>query len=286
MNLLRLSLRTVWLGPPRARRAAILIAASLCALDLFAGHLEGERGRLEYRAVVGQRLGHLGLVPRDGNSVDPAQMARIGRLAQATPGVALAAPEPGRIAVFLSAPAELDQVRTALADALTQSGIPAEVRGWRQLSPGYAGAERTLRLEFSCAATLVLVLAWASLAVTMAIGARERRRELATLRALGMRRLGIFTMMSGEALWITVYATALSLTASGLIAWIANRAALYFGSPPLARPPMSVELDPAKVLAAAVAVLAAALLAASIPAFKVARADTARSLALCTRTGW
>lgn len=399
MNPLRLALRTFMFGQPRARVATLLIAASLCALDLLAGRLAGERARLEYQAVVGERLGHLALVPRDGKALDETRAAQAKRIAEGVRGVALVVPQldlvgvaasgrrsalfngtgmparqpggadnelpgklvPGqrngiavsdgqaralgvghgstltitaiapdarqapltaqvvdvystkglnanardvlvplamaqdlldkpvveRLAVYLSSPANVEARRVALAEAMRGAGIDVDVRSWRELSPTYARGDWAFGLEFSSAAAVVVVLVMALVAATLSLGAHDRRRELATLRALGMRRRAVFGLVVAEAVWMAAAGAALSFGASGLVAWTVNRAALPFASQPaFARPPVLVELDPDRLLATGLAVLAAALLAACIPAFKAARADLARGLTLGGRAGW
>lgn len=102
MNPLRLALRTLLFGSPRARVATLMIAASLCALDLLAGRLAGERSRLEYQAVVGERLGHLALVARDGGQLTEARAAQAKRVAENVRGVALVVPQLDLVGVAAS----------------------------------------------------------------------------------------------------------------------------------------------------------------------------------------
>jgi ABC-type lipoprotein release transport system permease subunit len=95
----RLALRTVLLGRPRTVLAVLVIAASLSALDLFAGHIASTRARLEYRAVIGERLGHLAIQRSRTRQHEGAPMfdreeaTRIRRIAEATAGIALVLPQ-------------------------------------------------------------------------------------------------------------------------------------------------------------------------------------------------
>ncbi|UUZ56951.1 hypothetical protein LP419_19750 [Massilia sp. H-1] len=93
-------MRTLTRGNPRCLLAVVLIAASLCVLDLFAGHVASERARMEYQAVIGERLGHLAIVrantsgaPRTSAMFEPEEALRVIRLAEANPGVALVVPQ-------------------------------------------------------------------------------------------------------------------------------------------------------------------------------------------------
>jgi putative ABC transport system permease protein len=110
-----------------------------------------------------------------------------------------------------------------------------------------------------------------------------RRRELATLRALGMPRSTLVLMLALEALWISTGGTLLGLGAGGVLAWCARR----IGSPWLALPKEGAALRLAEAgftLGGLAAVLAAVLgvtvLAALVPAIRAARHPVAAGLAL------
>jgi ABC-type lipoprotein release transport system permease subunit len=400
----RLALRMVLLGQPRTLAAALLVGACLCALDLFAGHIASQRTRLEYQAVVGERLGHLAILGAGAGKTafEQAEAARIKRLVEGINGVALVAPQihlsgvastggrsafftgagivpvapgtpdvvksqPGllqpdqpkgiavssgqaqslglsngspvtltgvaldarpvplnaqvvdifgttglgasarsvllplemaqallatsrieRLAVYLANPRDVDKLLPQVTAELARAGVKAEVRSWRQLSIDAASADSQARLRLGCAALAVLAVVWACIAATLAMNTQERRTQLATLSALGMRRGAIYRLVTAEALWIIVLGAALSLATSGLIAWVVNRTALsYAATPSAARPQMLVELDFSRMLLALVAVLAVAVLAALPPALKAARADVARGLRWdCGHPGW
>lgn len=407
MNPLRLALRTLLLGRRRSLAATLLVAAALCGIDLFGGNVTSERRRLEYQAVVGERLGHLAIVPARNQGMpakafSPEQARRARRIAESSKGVALVVPQvdvagiastgersalfvgtgmppaggdaravlrehPGkldplarngiavssgqarslglsngsavtltgvapnarpvpmnaqvidifstagfdanarsvlmpfdmaqtlldsaeteRLVLFLADPARLEASRVALVRALHEQGVAAEVRSWQELSTSYTAKRRESTYAFACVAAIMLALVAASVGATMSMNALERRRELATLRALGMGRGGVFATLAAEALWIGVSGVLLGMAASGVLAWVVNRAALsYATQPSLSQPPMLVELDLVSMLVATGAVLMAALLAALVPAIKAARADVAAGLAYGSeRHGW
>ena len=396
MSPYRLALRTLLLGRPRSVLATLLIAASLCVLDLFAGSIAGTRTATEYQAVILQRMGHLTVLPgpasgvaRQGRRFSAEEAGRVravlagfrgialvlpqisvsgiastgqrsatfagtamhlpeaagGALLQAAPGklqaetgngVAIsqdkagalalrvgsaltltaavpdAAPRQvvaqvvdvyaagggeeqapsllmplalaqdlldtnnvGRFVLFLSDPALMEQRRGVLAAALRTAGVGAEVRTWQELSPAYARARSASDLAFDSIAGMVFAVIAASIAATMSINALERRRELSTLRALGLRSHAVFLMLVTEALGMAVMGVAASLVGSGVIAWVINRVTL----PDRAMPgSMPVELDVNRMAMAVMAVLAVALMAALVPAFKAARAHVASGL--------
>lgn len=405
MLALRLALRTLLLGRSRGLLAVLLVAGSLCVLDLFAGHVASVRACLEHQAVIGERLGHLsivpGAVPHLGGPGTPAlltaaEAALALRLADSNPAVALAMPQmsvhgvassatssalfvgegivaapaqlpstllelPGklrpevpngiavgsvqaeqlglrtgsnltlsaaspsaparplqaevidvtnghghghgqagnailmpfalaqsllgtggteRVVVYLHDPAMLDQIRAQLGAALRAAGVHAQVLTWQEQSASWITQHGAAELAFDSIAGMVFAVIGATIAATMSMNALERRREVATLRALGMGSIPVFLMLVAEALWMALAGVALSLVGSGLIAWIINRVSLSGTvGQVLGSAPMMVELDFQRMLMAIVAVLAVTLLASLVPAFRAARAPIAPALA-------
>ncbi len=389
---LLLALRTVLLGRSRGVLAVLLVAASLCVLALFAGHIASLRALVEQQAVIGERLGHLAIV-RPGAAqaaplFTPDEARRAQGLAQANRAVALAVPQlsvrgvassgarsalfagegivaapaalppalqhlPGkldaalprgvavggaqaeqlglrlgsnltltgaspsapatqvqaevidvtggdghallmpfelaqsllgtggteRIVVYLHDGASIDRLRAELAAGLRGAGIAAEVRTWQEQSETWIHQRGAAELAFDSIAGMVFAVIGATIAATMSMNALDRRRELATVRALGMGSSAVFLMLVMEALWMALSGIVLSLVGSGLIAWIINRATVSGNiGQALGSAPMMVELDFDRMLMAIVAVLAVTLLAALVPAFKAARAPIAPAL--------
>lgn len=389
-----LALRTLLLGNTRSILAIVLIAASLCVLDLVAGHIASARARLEQQAVIGERLGHLAIVPPAGPGIpmfEPDMALRIQKLAQSTAGVALAVPQlsvsgiaatnersalffaegivpdgdrPGaargtlnpatengialssrdasalgvangsnvtlsgatltartppvdarvvdvysvagssglsrdpvlmplslarmlvgterteRIVVYLAEPVRIDERRLALTAALRAAGIPALVKTWQEQSPAYASERGATDVVFDGVAGMVFAVIAAAVAATISMNALERRREIGTLRAFGMRSSSVFLMLVMEGLWMALVGVAISIVASSVIAWVVNRVALSYATGQAAHnAPMLVELDFMRMAVAVLSVLAVALLAALVPAFKAARGPIAPTLA-------
>ena len=397
----RLACRTLLQGGSRSLLAIVLIAASLCVLDLFAGHVASARARMEYQAVIGERMGHLAVLraPEPGSGgksamFEPAEALRVIRLAEATEGVALVAPQmsvsgiasagdrsalffgegivatpdntataqqlPGklnpmarngiavnsrqakslglahgssvtlsaatvdartapqqaavidiytsaarsdngrqpmlmpfamaqslldterteRIVVYLTDATRTDERRSVLASLLRAQGIPVHVKTWQEQSVAYANERGATDVAFDSVAGMVFAVIAATVAATISMNALERRREVGTLRALGMRSVAVFFMFILEAMLMALAGVAISLVGSGLIAWIVNRAALsYTAGGAVANAPMLVELDMNRMSMAVLTVLAVALLAALVPAFKAARGPIAPALA-------
>lgn len=400
MTVNRLALRSLFLGNSRNLLAILLIASSLCVLDLFAGHIASSRVQLEFQRVIGDRLGHLAIMraaapgaPERSAMFRPEEALHVMRVVEASRGVALVVPQmsvsgiastgtrstlfsgegivsapdhrgvaehlpgklnPGmrngiavssrqakslglsngssvtltgaaidaravpvdaevvdiyssvkadansrqpllmpfamaqslldtelteRIVVYLSSTEETEERRASLSAALHAAGIPVQVKTWQEQAPGYASERSAADMAFDSVAGMVFAVIAATIAATLSISVMERRREIATLRALGMRSSSVFLMFVTESLMMALTAVVVSLVGSSLIAWIVNRAALSYSSQLAAgNAPMLVELDFNRMAMAVVTVLAVSLLASLVPAVKAARGTIAPAL--------
>ena len=391
----RLAARTLLLGGSRSVLAILLIAASLCVLDLFAGHVASARARMEQQAVVGERMGHLAIVrgaePGRRALFDPLETQRVISLTQAVTGVALVVPQmsvsgiastgsrsalfygegivelrgtatprvpgklnptipngiavssgqakslglvPGstvtlsaatldartlaheaavvdiyhsttradsgrhallmplamaqnlldtehteRVVVYLSDAARVEERRGVIAGILRAAGIRAYVKTWQEQSAAYANERSATDVAFDSIAGMVFAVIAATVAATISMNAFERRREVATLRALGMRSVAVFFMFVLEGLYMALAGVVISLVASGVLAWIVNRTLTLRAGNAVNSMPLLVELDVNRMAMAVLTVLAVTLLAALVPAFKAARGPIAPALA-------
>ena len=185
-----------------------------------------------------------------------------------------------KVAVYLSEPEQIEARALAILELLRKHELSMEVHSWLEMSPAAARERRAADLTFDAVAGMVFAVIAAAIAATVSMNALERRREVATLRALGMHASGVFVMFIAEALWMAVFGVVISLVSSGLIAWVVNRASLSYATQhAMKQTSMLVELDLNRMLMGGVTLLAVTLLAALVPAFKAARAGVAEGLA-------
>ncbi len=177
-----------------------------------------------------------------------------------------------RFVVHLSDPAQTEAMRANLTGRLRGAGLNVDIRTWRELSTRYQTTRRWFALMFSFSAGMVLTVAAMSVGATISMNALERVREVGTLRALGMDGADVVVLFAMEALWLAMLGVAISLITTGVIAWVVNRAGLYYLAPnALARAPFLLEPDHPRMLGMAAAVLSLALVAALVPALRAAR---------------
>jgi predicted lysophospholipase L1 biosynthesis ABC-type transport system permease subunit len=140
--------------------------------------------------------------------------------------------------------------------------------GWpRAWAAMLAIAGAACALELGTGWLPALSVAACASAANTALQTLARRRELATLRALGMSRTALVLMLELEALWITCGAALPGLAFGAIAAWRVERSA-------------SLPWTLAGQGAALLALAGSALLAALVPAIRAARHDVARGLAL------
>lgn len=121
---------------------------------------------------------------------------------------------------------------------------------------------------------LLSLVACVSAAAT-ALRTLARRRELATLRALGMPRSSLVLMLELEVLWITCAGVLPGLGLGAVVAWRTQRS---IGLPRLLAEREMTTLSGLGALLALVII--AALLAALVPAIRAARHDVVAGLAV------
>jgi hypothetical protein len=303
MIALRLAVRHLLFAHSRPLAPVLLAGLCLCCIDLLAGNFEAELRRAEHQAVNSERLGHLAILAARATgqrAFDAGTAARVRRVAAQVQGVSLVVPvmrdagQPGdsdakpvaRLAVYLSDPKMLPPQRAALAAALSKEGLDAEVRYGRELSDQYIGMRAKAAFVLGCAAGAAIAIIGAFIGASATITRIERRRQFATLRALGMRPGSVFGQVAAEALLIALCAVVLGMIASALVAWTASRTGWPYTDQPLPAVDFAVELDPVHLVMAIAAVLATAFIAAFIPAFKAARADVPADLAGREQGGW
>ena len=204
----------------------------------------------------------------------------------------LMAMEPERIhevVLTVTRPWDTPAVAASLADSLETAGLPLDVSPWTELRPELAEG---LALMDSVNFVIVLVIfamAIFGVANTMLIGAFERRREFAVVRALGTAPAGVWRTVVYEGVILGV----ISLVAGAVITW--PLMVWWHNSPPdlrevfgiggfswsgtTWRPILRVEYSLDAPVVSAVALFLTAVLAALYPAWKATRVPPADALA-------
>jgi putative ABC transport system permease protein len=103
-----------------------------------------------------------------------------------------------RVVVLLNESADANRMRSLLAPRLRQAGFDVEIRTWTELSNFYRQVKNLFDLIFLFLFSIVTVVVLMSIVNTLSMSVMERVREIGTIRALGMRRLGVMKLFAVE----------------------------------------------------------------------------------------
>ncbi len=185
-----------------------------------------------------------------------------------------------RFVVLLDDAAQTLSKRAELQAALAAAGFRVEIKTWKELSSFYTQVRGLFDMIFAFIASIVFVIAAMSIANTISMTVIERTREIGTLRALGLRTLGVIRLFALEAGWLALGGIALGLAATLLLAAVVNRAGISYVPPNSSYAvDLLVDLDWARIAGVAAVVLVLALLAALLPSLKAARRGIVDALA-------
>lgn len=185
-----------------------------------------------------------------------------------------------RFVVLLDDAAQTLAKRDQLQAALAAAGFHVEIKTWKELSSFYTQVRGLFDMIFAFIASIVFVIAAMSIANTISMTVIERTREIGTLRALGLRTLGVIRLFALEAGWLALGGIVLGLAATLLLAAVVNGAGISYVPPNSSYAvDLLVDLDWGRIAGVAAVVLVLALLAALLPSLKAARRGIVDALA-------
>lgn len=185
-----------------------------------------------------------------------------------------------RFVVLLDDAGQTLAKRDQLAANLKAAGFDVEIKTWKELSSFYTQVRGLFDMIFGFIAAIVFVIATMSIANTISMTVIERTREVGTLRALGLRTMGVIRLFALEAAWMALGGIGLGLGATLVLAAAVNGAGISYVPPNSSfAVDLLVDLDWGRMAFVAAVVLALALLAALLPSFKAARRDIVDALA-------
>ena len=204
---------------------------------------------------------------------------------------------PGRVhevAVRLPDPWAAPAVARAIAAALTEAGhaaaggpLDVTVEPWASFNPEVAEYLQLITASNGLVVGIVFLFAIFGVANTSLMGAYERRREFAVVRALGVGPAGVArtVVYEGLALGVLALAAGIAVTAPVLVAW--HHTPLNLGwlignlelAGALVRPVLRVQYSLHGPVMGATGLLVTAVLAALYPALRAARVPPADALA-------
>ena len=185
-----------------------------------------------------------------------------------------------QIVVLLDRTENVPQATAALCALFTREGLDVEVKPWSELALFHNQVVSLFRRELSVIELIISTIVILGIGNTIGMSVVERRIELATLRALGLRRGVIGRLLMTEALFTGLLGGCLGVLLGVVIALTASAIGIPFPSPPGATRPFTggVDLVPSIVLFSFALSVSATLVAALFPVWRALKRPIAQTL--------
>jgi len=185
-----------------------------------------------------------------------------------------------QIVLLLDRTESVAEVLVELESAFRKEGLDLEVKPWNELALFHNQVVSLFRRELDVIKLIISTIVILGIANTIGMSIVERRIELATLRALGLRPGVVGRLLMTEALLTGLLGGCLGVLLGVAIAAIASAVGIPFPSPPGATRPFmgGVDIVPGIVAFSFVLSVAATLVAAALPVWKAVRRPIAETL--------
>lgn len=181
----------------------------------------------------------------------------------------------GDLMVFvgLAPGVDLDTGRSAVTAVTDHLGAPSPLDGEELVGTVAAEIDQALTMVYALLA-IAIVIAVLGIGNTISLGIHERTRELGLLRAVGLTRPQLRSMVRWESAMIAVVGTGLGLAVGTTVSWAAVRGISANGSTVF---PLTIPLTALAIIAVLGAM--AGVMAGWRPAARAARADVLTAIA-------
>ncbi len=179
----------------------------------------------------------------------------------------------GTYAVRVDDPARSAQVSATIDALFANSAYATKTESERAFQLGFVAMSSAILTAIQVVSSVILLIILLVIGNTIAMGVRERTRDLATLRAMGFRARKVVLLVLTEASFLGLAAAALGvLAAPPLVRGFLKAVESQFGQMPTSA------VQPRTLLLSALAVVLAAVLAGIIPALRAVRLPIAEGL--------
>lgn len=179
----------------------------------------------------------------------------------------------GTYAIRVDDPARSGQVATAIDAMFANSAYATKTESERAFQLGFVAMSSAILTAIQVVSSVILLIILLVIGNTIAMGVRERTRDIATLRALGFRAHRVVLLVLTESTFLGLAAAALGvLAAPPLVRGFVKAVESQFGQMP------TDAVQPGTLVQAALAALVVALLAGMLPALRAVRIPIAEGL--------
>jgi putative ABC transport system permease protein len=185
-----------------------------------------------------------------------------------------------QIVLLLDDTAQVPAVVRALNETFWREGLELEVKPWNELALLHNQVVSLFRRELDVIKVIISTIVILGIANTIGMSIVERRVELATVRALGVKPGSVARLLMTEALITGLLGGALGVVLGIVIALVVTAIGIPFPSPPGATRPFhgGVDIVPDIVVFSFVLSVVATLVAAVLPVWKAMRRSVAATL--------
>jgi putative ABC transport system permease protein len=184
------------------------------------------------------------------------------------------------ILVLLDATEHVEEVRRRMAEEFARAGLDLETRSWRDLALFHNQVVGLFGRELDVIRIIIATIVILGIGNTIGMSILERRVELATLRALGLRRGVVARLLLTEALLTGLLGALLGIGLGWMATRLITAVGIPFPSPPGSTRPFlgGADFVPEMAIGAFVLLVAATLVAAILPVWRAARRPIAQTL--------
>ncbi len=185
-----------------------------------------------------------------------------------------------QMVVLLDRTDNVAAVQTDIESAFAREGLDLEVKPWTQLALFHNQVVSLFNRELDVIKLIIGTIVILGIANTIGMSIVERRRELSTLRALGLEPRVVAGLLMTEALLTGLLGGAIGVVLGIVVAKLVTLVGITFPSPPGATRPFvgGVDIVPGIVAFSFCLSVVATLVAAVLPAWKAVRRPIAETL--------
>lgn len=184
-----------------------------------------------------------------------------------------------RLSILLDNTEYTESISDQLQAAFLQRGLELEIKTWKELSEWYRNVKEMFDTIFIFLFIIVLIIVVMSVANTMSMVVFERTREIGTLRALGLKRIGVELLFGIESGLLGVWGTIGGLFLTVLGWWLVNFSKPTWIPPGFnSRVPVVIYFVPHTMAYSFFCLLILCLIASLIPARHAARQNVVDAL--------
>ncbi len=178
-----------------------------------------------------------------------------------------------RIVLLARATEEVAGLDSLLAERFAEEELALEIASWKDLALFHNQVVDLFGRELDVIQLIIATIVILGIGNILGMAILERRVELATLRALGIGRRQIATLLTVEACFLGLLGAILGVLTGVLLAWVITAIGIPFPSPPGSTRPFQggVDLIPATMWMAFLLSLLATLAAAAFPIWRALR---------------